>query len=630
MKSRFTKKTPLALCICIVISPTVLAATDTSKVYSPYVDQKIPSLVLFGDTHLHTNNSPDAGFLSTKLGPEQAYRFARGNEVVSNTGQKVKLNKPLDFLVVADHAEYYGLVPSLINGAPGLLADPVGKRWYNTYHESDQGGMQVFLEIIQSSAGTSNTEMIKDPKMKRNTWEAANAVADKYNEPGRFTALLGYEWSSIISGNNLHRVVVYRDGADRVNQIVPLSSIDNLDPEALWKNMAAYEQSTGGQVLAIPHNGNWSNGMMFQMETIDGKPFDKAYAENRARWEPLYEVTQMKGDGETHPFLSPDDQFADFETWDKGNLTGRIPKTNEMLKTEYAREALKDGLAMQAKLGVNPFKFGMIGSTDAHTGLVTTREDNNFSKTAHMEPSNHRATQPLIKSPIDDSMTYYGTAISASGLAAAWTTENSRAAIFDAMKRKEVYATTGSRLSVRVFGGWDFSADEVEQSDFAQRGYAKGVPMGGDLSAAPKGKKPGFMIRAMRDPDNANLDRVQVVKGWTDNKGDKHERIYDVAVSDGRTINSEGRCDTPVGSTVNIAEASYSNAIGAPALNTYWEDPDFNPEESAFYYVRVLEIPKPRWTAYDAKFYDIEMPEGTALTVQDRAYTSPIWYTPAK
>ena len=621
-------KAPLALCVSLVISLSAQASTETDKDYSPFVNQKIPSQVFFGDTHLHTKNSPDAGFFDTKLAPDDAYRFARGKEVVSSTGQAVKLRKPLDFLVVADHAEYYGLVPALIDGAPGLLADPIGKRWYNTYNESDQGGMKIFLELIQTSAGATNSELIKDPKMKRDAWEAANATADEFNEPGRFTALLGYEWSSIINGNNLHRVVVYRDDPDRVNTVVPLSSVDDLDPEALWENMEAYEQSTGGQVLAIPHNGNWSNGMMFQMDTIDGKPFDKAYAEKRARWEPLYEVTQMKGDGETHPFLSPDDQFADFETWDKGNVTARQAKTNEMLKTEYARESLKDGLILEEKLGVNPFKFGLIGSTDAHTGLATTREDNNFSKKPDMEPSDHRAIQTLVKSPVDDSLTYYGTDMSASGLAAVWATENTRSGIYDAMKRKEVYATTGSRLTVRVFGGWGFSDDDVEQSDFAQRGYAKGVPMGGDLSAAPKGKKPGFMIRAMRDPDNANLDRVQVIKGWTDNKGDKHERIYDVAVSDDRTINSEGRCETPVGSTVKITEASYSNSIGAPTLNTYWQDPDFNPEQSAFYYVRVLEIPKPRWTAYDAKFYGIEMPNGTAMTVQDRAYTSPIWYTP--
>jgi len=623
----------VALSLMILGAAPVCASENATKnsngkVYSPYVGESYPQDVYFGDTHLHTSNSPDAGFFSTTLGPDDAYRFATGNEVVSSTGQKVKLNRPLDFLVVADHAEYYGVVPSLIKGAPSLLADPVGKRWFDTYHGSSSGGQKVFQELVASSSGATNEEMIKDPKIKQNVWESANAIAEQYNVPGKFTALLGFEWSSIINGNNLHRVVVYRDGPDKVNTTVPMSSLDDSDPEALWQRMEAYEKQTGGQVLAIPHNGNWSNGMMFQLDTVDGKPFDKAYAKTRSRWEPLYEVTQMKGDGEAHPFLSPDDEFADFETWDKGNVTAMVAKTNEMLKTEYAREAFKDGLALEKKLGVNPFKFGLIGSTDAHTGLVTTREDNNFSKNPHMEPSKDRTGAPLIKSPIDDSLTYYGTDMSASGLAAVWAVDNTREALWDAMKRKEVYATTGNRLKVRVFGGWDFKSSDLDRADFAKYGYHNGVPMGGDLAKAAKGKKPGFMIKAMRDADGPNLDRVQVIKGWVDNKGEKQERIYDVALSDDRKIGKNGRSTESVGTTVNIRDASYTNSIGEPVMDVFWTDPDFNANQSAFYYVRVIEIPTPRWTAYDAKFYEMEMPKGTPMTVQDRAYTSQIWYTP--
>ncbi len=602
-------------------------SAKTDKAYSPYVGESYPQDVYFGDTHLHTSNSPDAGFFSTTLGPDDAYRFASGNEVVSSTGQKVKLNRPLDFLVVADHAEYYGLVPSLIKGDPSLLADPVGKRWFDTYHGSSSGGMTVFQEIIASAGGATNEEMIKDPKVKRSAWESANAVAELYNVPGKFTALLGFEWSSVINGNNLHRVVVYRDGPDKVNTTVPMSSMDDLDPEALWRRMAEYEKKTGGQVLAIPHNGNWSNGMMFQLETVSGKPFDANYAKTRIRWEPLYEVTQMKGDGEAHPFLSPDDEFADFETWDKGNVTAMEAKTNKMLKTEYAREAFKDGLALEKKLGVNPFKFGLIGSTDAHTGLATTREDNNFSKNPHMEPGKDRTSAPLIKSPVDDSLTYYGTDMSASGLAAVWATDNTREALWDAMKRKEVYATSGNRLKVRVFGGWNFKRSDLDRADFSRYGYHNGVPMGGDLVNAQKGKIPGFMIKAMRDADGPNLDRVQVIKGWVDSKGKKQERIYDVALSDGRKVGKNGRSTKSVGTTVDIKDASYTNSIGEPMMEVFWSDPDFNAKQSAFYYVRVIEIPTPRWTAYDAKFYGIKMPEGTPMTVQDRAYTSPIWYT---
>ena len=598
--------------------------------YSPFVDQHFPTRIFWGDTHLHTRNSPDAGFVGNTLGPEEAYRFARGEEVTSSSGLRAKLVRSLDFLVVADHAEYFGLATQLINGDPTLLADPIGKRWYDMFHGSPEGGFNVFQEIIQSSVAKQPKEMIANSAAKRSVWERYTATAEQYNEPGRFTALIGFEWSSIVSGNNLHRVVVFRDGADRANQVVPLPMFESTDPEHLWKYMAGYEAATNGRVLAIPHNGNWSNGLMFSLETLDGRPLDRAYAEARSRWEPIYEVTQMKGDGETHPFLSSNDEFADFEPWDKANVPATVAKEDWMYQYEYARQALRNGLAQGAKLGVNPFKFGMIGSTDSHTSLATSREDNFFGKLPHMEPSDHRAEEPLINSPLGDRYTQFGSETGAAGLAAVWSRENTRASLWDSMKRKEVYATTGSRISVRVFAGWDFKSDEVERQDFAKQGYKRGVPMGGDLSAAPKGKAPTFMIRALRDPDNANLDRIQIIKGWADKSGKTHERIYDVAVSDGRKIGKDGRCKTPVGSTVDVKDASYTNTIGDPLLTAHWVDPDFDPKQRAFYYVRVIEIPKPRWTAYDAKFFKIKMPEGTKMTVQDRAYTSPIWYTPGK
>ncbi len=602
---------------------TVQAQPD----YSPFVDQHFPTQVFWGDTHLHTSNSPDAGFLGNTLGPKEAYRFARGEEVTSSGGLRAKLLRPLDFLVIADHAEYFGIATQLINGDPALLADPIGKRWYDMFHASSDGGFNVFQEIIQSSNAAQPEEIVANPAVKRSAWERYIAAAESFNEPGRFTALIGFEWSSINSGNNLHRVVVFRDGADRANQVLPLPMFESVDPEHLWEYMAGYEAETNGRILAIPHNGNWSNGQMFSLETLDGRPFDRAYAEARSRWEPLYEVTQMKGDGETHPFLSTTDEFADFEPWDKANVPATVPKEDWMLQYEYARQALMNGLAQEAALGVNPFKFGMIGSTDSHTSLSTSREDNNFGKTPHMEPSDHRAKVPLIKSPLGDQYTQFGSEMGAAGLAAVWARENTREALFDAMMRKEVYATTGSRISVRVFAGWDFKVDEIERQDFAERGYRDGVPMGGDLSAAPNGKAPSFMVRALRDPDNANLDRIQIIKGWMDNSGKTQERIYDVACADGRAI-VERRCDKPVGSTVNVADASYTNTIGDPFMTAHWVDPDFDPKQRAFYYVRVIEIPKPRWTAYDAKFFKVKMPEGTKMVVQDRAYTSPIWYTP--
>jgi len=409
---------------------------------------------------------------------------------------------------------------------------------------------------------------------------------------------------------------------------VPFSAFDSDDPEDLWAYLKAYEEKTGGRVFAIPHNGNLSNGMMFMLETFDGKSFDKDYAERRQRFERVVEVTQPKGTGEAHPLLSPDDEFADFELMDKSNLTGTVAKTPEMIKTEYAREALKLGLAEEARLGVNPFKFGMVGSTDSHNAIPSTREENWFGKIHFVEPSPHRRDGYFIESAVDPSYSIRDVDLGASGLAAVWATANTREAIWDAFARREVFATSGTRLRVRVFAGWDFEEPEVQRPDFAQQGYARGVPMGGDLRPGPEGAAPTFMVRALRDPDGANLDRIQIIKGWLDAGGETRERIYDVAVSGDRSIGADGRCREPVGNTVDIANATYTNDIGAAVLSAYWKDPEFDPTVRAFYYVRVIEIPTPRWTAYDAKFFDIEMPEGTAMEVTDRAYTSPIWYTP--
>jgi hypothetical protein len=345
------------------------------------------------------------------------------------------------------------------------------------------------------------------------------------------------------------------------------------------------------------------------------------------RWEPLHEITQIKGDEETHPLLSPDDEFAGFETWDVANLDGSSAKSDDMLQYEYGRSALMLGLKFGKSLGVNPYKFGLSGASDSHTGLSTTREENYFGKYQKTEPSPTRQFNEVI--PADDpALRIYTSQEVASGLMAVWARENNRGEIFDSMRRKEVYATTGTRIRVRVFGGWDFSSDDLVRGDFVSTGYGRGVPMGGDLRNAPKGSAPTFMIRAMRDPDGANLDRVQVIKGWLDDDGETHERIYDVAVSDGRQVGSDGRARDPVGNTVDIQTATFSNTIGDALLTAHWQDPDFDSDEPAFYYVRVLEIPTPRWTTYDAAFYGIDLPDTVPPTIQDRAYTSPIWYSP--
>ncbi len=472
-----------------------------------------------------------------------------------------------------------------------------------------------------------------DTGMAKTAWQRELEAAEKYNEPGRFTAIIGFEWTSGPDGNNLHRNILFRDGMDKAGQIIPISFYDTGDPEDLWKWMADYEAETGGKMLAIAHNGNLSNGLMFDDITLTTKePLSKDYAERRSRWEPVYEMTQPKGTGEAHPALSPNDEFANFEIWDKGGF-GTAPHTPDMLPREYAREALKRGLGYEEKLGVNPFKFGMIGATDSHTGLATTREDNFFGKVAMLEPTADpiRFEEVIIgrvpeDRPEEDKIRAVKTA--AAGLAGVWAHENTREAIWDAFYRKEVFGTTGTRLRVRVFSGWNFTKDDLDRSDFAKFGYENGVPMGGDLSAAPAGKAPTMMIRAIRDADGANLDRIQVIKGWLDGSGKTHEQIFDVAWSGDRQPGADGKLP-PVGNTVNVDEASYSNSIGAAALEAFWRDPDFDPSQRAFYYVRVLEIPTPRWTTYDAKIFGVKLPDDVPNSIQERAYTSPIWYTPA-
>ncbi|UCG73728.1 MAG: DUF3604 domain-containing protein [Chromatiales bacterium] len=614
----------------VLASPQELVVTEEllepERVYSPYAGRDYPDQVLFGDTHFHTNLSFDAGLVGTSLDMDAGYRFARGEKVRSNTGQPVQLIRPLDFLVITDHAEFIGLAPMIQTSAPGLLADPWGRWVHERFNAGPEGRMEAFANIIEW--GTVRLENpLSSNDAARSIWIDFVEKADTYNEPGRFTAMTGFEWSSSPAGNNLHRVVIYRDGADKTNQTLPFSLFDGGDPEDLWDYLASYEADTGGQAFAIPHNGNLSNGLMFSERTSAGKKLTREYAKQRMRWEPLHEVSQVKGDEETHPLLSPDDDFADFETWDTSNISGSAPKTPDMLQYEYARSALKLGLQLGDKLGANPFKFGLNAASDSHTALSTTREENFFGKYQHTEPSPDRFNGEVI--PADDpALRILTSQESASGLTAVWARQNTRGAIFDSMRRKEVYATTGTRIRVRVFAGWDFTADEVSRPDFIDQGYQRGVPMGGDLRDAPSGKAPAFMIRALRDPDGANLDRVQIIKGWLDSDSELQERVYDVAVSDGRQIGADGRAKTPVGSTVDIEKATFTNTIGDAVMAVHWVDPDFDADEHAFYYVRVLEIPTPRWTTHDAAFFNIKRPDNVPATVQDRAYTSPIWYTP--
>jgi len=604
-----------------------------ARPYSPYAARAFPARVYWGDTHLHTSYSMDAGAFGARLGPSDAYRFARGEEVVSSTGQRVKLSRPLDFLVVADHSDNMGFFPKLFAGDPAMLADPTGRRWYDMMQKGGAEAVKVALEVIDSfSKGTFPKALASLPGSPayRSAWEQTIKAAEEANTPGRFTAFIGNEWTSNTGGNNLHRVVIFRDGSDKASRVEPYTTLKPLgsdNPRDLWKWMAAYEEQTGGRILAIAHNGNLSNGIMFpEIESFTGKAVDREYAETRIRWEPLYEATQIKGDGESHKFLSPNDEFAGYETWDKGNLNMSVPKRPEMLQYEYARSGLKLGLKIEHKVGVNPYKFGMIGSTDSHTGLATAEEDNFFGKHSGSEPSAKRWEHPV---GCFGGVCIMGWEQAASGYAGVWATENTREALFDAMVRKETYATTGPRMIVRFFGGWDFEMQDTQTRSPAIAGYTKGVPMGGDLRQAPAGKVPTFLVAALKDPIGANLDRIQIIKGWLDAKGDVQEQVYDVVWSDGRKPGADGKLP-PVGNTVDVANAVWTNTIGAPELITVWKDPDFDPALKAFYYVRVIEIPTPRWTAYDAKYYGVKMSPEVPMITQERAYTSPIWYTPGQ
>lgn len=596
---------------------------STGDHFSPYAGREFPTQVFWGDTHLHTAVSVDAGTIN-RIGQEDAYRFARGEEVTTTHGLRAKLSRPLDFLVISDHAEMYGLMPQLLKGDQEILRQEKGRKWYDALTSGDPDrAFDTAMEIVGSLS--EGDQPLKADNIVRSAWQNYTALADRYNEPGRFTALIGYEYTTR-GGYNLHRNVIFRGDAGEANQTVPFSQYDSQNPEDLWRALADFEQRTGARVLAIPHNGNLSNGRMFSVETHDGQPLTRELAELRARLEPLVEVTQIKGDGEAHPMLSPNDEFADYETWDKSNLNGTEAKTPDMIRYEYAREALKTGLKLESELGVNPFKFGMVGSTDSHTSFSTAEEENFFGKHSGVEPEPHRWKHVVIQAP-DPDFTIMGWQQAASGYAAVWATENTREAIWDAMKRKETYATTGSRMVVRFFGGWDFDENDIHTRLPARAGYTKGVPMGGDLSAAPGGKAPTFLVAAMKDHLSGNLDRIQIIKGWLDAGGETHEKVYDVVWSDGREPGADGKLP-PVGNTVDVANATWSNSIGAPELIGIWKDPDFDPNLSAFYYARVIEIPTPRWTAYEALRFNIDMPDEVPMITQERAYTSPIWYTP--
>jgi hypothetical protein len=615
----------------------MLSEKYKGKSYSPYAQRDFPNELLWGDSHLHTGLSFDAGTAGCIRLPEDAYRFAKGEEVVSSFGIPVRLSRPLDWLAVTDHTDNMGFVLDMMAGKPNILAHPQGKDWYDRLKKADKTEKpKIAYEIIKALMVTKTFPQEiyygSDSPGYGSTWERIIRAAEAHNDPGTFSAMIGYEWTSTEGGNNLHRNVLYRDSAKKASQLLPYTTVPpagSPDPMDLWRWMTRYEEETGGDVLALAHNGNLSNGIMFPVDAqYTGRKLDEFYVKERIKWEPMYEITQIKGDGEAHPLLSPTDEFADYETWDFGNIVPGnmvVAKEDHMLAGEYAREALKNGLLLEKKFGTNPYKIGFMGATDSHTALATAEEDNFFGKHSGYEPDPNRMEHLFMQSTRGKMMSWGQVA---SGLGAVWATENTREAIFDAMERKEVYGTTGSRIGVRFFGGWDFTEADLMSRELAFAGYQKGVPMGGDLTKAPGDTAPTFMVYALRDPIGGNLDRIQIIKGWLDEDDETHESVYDVAVSDGRKIAAEGRCKTPVGNTVDVATASFTNTIGDSELGAVWTDPDFDPELKAFYYARVIEIPTPRWTTIDAFRFGVPIPEGAPVATQERAYTSPIWYTP--
>jgi len=619
----------------ITTSEESFTATYGGNVYSPYAQRGFPTFPLWGETHVHTGFSMDAALFGNRTLHETAYRLARGEEIIASSGQPVKLSRPLDWLVIADHSDMMGMVQDIFKGDPLVMTTEQGRRWNKGIKSSDPlAGPKTALDLIETfSQGKMDPKLVEAyspgaPKY-RSVWDQMLKTAEEYNEPGRFTALIGFEWTSLIEGANMHRNVVFRDNADKAGMVEPYVTqkpYGSIDPLDLYDYLEKYEEKTGGSALAIAHNGNLSNGIMFPVDAqYSGRKIDRTYIDARAKWEVLYEVTQMKGDGETHPFLSPNDEFADYETWDEGNLDLSAAKKDEMLQYEYAREALKNGLLLEERFGKNPYKFGMVGATDTHTSMSTAEEDNFMGKHTGYEASPQRMTHPFQST---DAGIRYAWQMASAGYQAVYALENTRESIWDAMQRRETYGTTGPRIGVRIFGGWNFTDQDINSRQPAFLGYEKGVPMGGDMRKREDDKSPSFMVYALRDPIGANLDRIQIIKGWLDGDGNTHEKIYDVAVSDGRKIDSEGRCKKPVGNTVDIEMANWTNTIGASELAVVWTDPDFDPSQRAFYYGRIIEIPTPRWVVYDAYRYDVEIPDGATTIGQERAYTSPIWYTP--
>ncbi|MCB1677281.1 MAG: DUF3604 domain-containing protein [Halioglobus sp.] len=571
----------------------------------------------FGNVHVHTKYSFDAFANGSVTTPAHAYQWAQGRPIPgSATGPEIRIVTPLDFYAVSDHAEWMGVFKEMANPDSPLSRHPLASRITSN---NPNEAMQAFAEVLRDFSAGKRDPALNDPAVNADIWAEIVQTADAYYRPGEFTTFPAFEWTSNPGMRNLHRVVLFKN-AEHLPAAV-LSSMDSNDPETLWRWMGE-QRARGATLLAIPHNANASDGMMFSVQTMAGEPLSRAYVETRAANEPLYEITQIKGTSETHPVLSPNDEFAGFEQWDYTLSADSLRPTQR--RGSFARQALLDGMALQAQGGGNPFHYGFIGDSDTHNAAASIEEFNYTGKFAFETDPRHRLFgvqgQP-------DAQIQQVREFSSGGVAGVWARENTREAIYAAMQRRETFGTTGPRITLRFFGGWRFTAQDAASTDFVERGYAGGVPMGATLRGAVHAEAPTFMVWAAKAPDSGNLDRIQIIKGWIDGHGTQHERVHDVVWSGAREVDAQGRLP-PVGNTVDVGKAAYTNAIGAPQLAAVWRDPGFDPAQHAFYYARVLEIPTPRWSTYDAAALGVDIPGGLPATLQERAFSSPIWYTP--
>ena len=610
------------LCYVVLIALLFLPiarAQDNQDVGEPGRESKKPNPlnnVYFGEQHLHSEMSPDAYAMGVRQKMEDAYRYGMGEEItLSTTGEKIKKGTPYDFVALTDHAEYLGVFPELSDPNSPLADNPLAKLINSTNTDDQNKAASEVIASIESAKPTGPFVDFVSPKIIRSNWKRHVDTANKYNKPGEFTTLIAFEWTSIPDSQNMHRNVFFRDNT---GPEVPYSSFDSVDPEDLWTYLEI-QRNAGHENFAIPHNGNVSNGLMYAPTNYRGDPIDERYAKRRQLNEPLTEIIQTKGQSDTHPSLSPNDEFADFEMFPNLIGTSRVSK----VKHGFVRQALTDGLLHEQKLGTNPFKYGIVAGADVHSGYSGNEENNWHGAHGVADDTPKRRLDPKPNASGENAYTV-GTA----GATAVWAPENTREAIFDSMKRKETYGTSGPLIRLRFFGGWDYADGLIEDPKFIEKAYAGGVPMGGDLMEIPeKSTAPVFAIWALKDPQSGNLDRVQIIKGWTKD-GKTHEKIYDVALSDDRKVDPKTGKVPPVGNTVDVKNATYTNDIGDSQLTAVWEDPDFDPAQHAVYYVRVLEIPTPRWSTYDAKKLGVDLPKDVAAAIQERAWSSPIWYTP--